>query len=1253
MEELIKAYVTEIAFKVIDSLFKKSFNKLTGEPKAYEVELGKIIGQAVDEYRINVQSILTNKTVFYESQILVEQLIKYQFGVTIESIELINAIENDNRIELPSDEEIKDFLDIFNRLIGESNKLKNLYIENNWKETTFRIASQIDKIEQKLDVIVNQTRNTINQLQISQILIIEWTKEIEIIKQLLYKFKPNTALELIDQLQKRIEIQGVDDHTLKSQLLFLKANAIEDINNFEVTEDSALIYLKAYRLNPQNSDYKRHAALSYLVLNELNKAETIADEIINLDEFDFIGWTIKLHISQDPSEFLKYVPNIVLIKKEFRLNTFFVFLKSIDTARIIHQSNSPVSMEVNFDEPAIINYSNFRFWTLFSQYVFSKIYYEYPMLSLYALSEELKHSEIYKYYFNLLKRLIETIKDSEVKDQFAGIRFMYHYAKLILTGETNNVYILADIYPNIKRKTHVPVMQMVQAYNLLNDNKFVEKSIKIIDEFGKNEHEILALFRVSLLSNLNRQEEGIAEYEKFVLKLEKITSIHLTNLLQFFKIFYNNKSEHAISFLNKLLERQTFPTAELKLLLVIYVYSIHQPDKIVEDYETSMDTIESELEEKYPEIREFYIIVLISLKQYDRIINLLEPQVTFDKVNSDIIIYCEALYHSKGNKIKLLRVLKKARQSLTPYRKLLRMEISLRLAQHDWEEVLKLSELALSVSPHQPEFIELFFDACTHQVAIDKIKDNKSLVHDILLNERQHLIIYRAFMLAKLYIEAAEILYCSANNSSHIQSRQEYISGIAHIPDNVFQSYEKAIIGSYVTYLINDKLETILIDQLAIDTTTVNLFKDRKVGEEFTYYNSFMLKTIKVKVLKITDKYGALFDEIVKQASNPLSGLKFHEFKFDGTSVEDINASLKKELGTIGSADQHLLKKRYAQYQRGEITFTEIVKSNYRNNPFDAYYLLTSGEPGFFQTIPFNFPHNSLNPDTKFVLDFTSICLLFEITKKFQINLGGKQFIISNYIKNKLNELYEETLSEGKEKFSVTITSEVVIPHFYPDDFQEKRLQRLDEVIDWVNTHCVTNSVDEKLDLVLNDVKRNNDDDYFHHMIDNKLLSERANYIHVTSDLFYIKIFGNTQKVISPEIFLILNYTDLEISDYLIENNYVGVQISKDILVNEFSSFIVGKNNRYFTAIENLKLNRNNSNPKVLHEGCIFLKWIYSQAIISNHTRYRTAEYLIRSMLEGLNERGIKILLGMINKQLLLLPFAQTEVIEILDKLLK
>ncbi|WP_144916162.1 tetratricopeptide repeat protein [Mucilaginibacter frigoritolerans] len=978
MNTIEEAYLTDLAIRTINGLARKGYNWLTGDLKPYQAELNKVINTSIDLYKQQYSVSETDKILFVDAQIFIGELVNYQVGLSLDEAKLRNAIAGDSRIQLPSDIDITNFLNIFNDQLAASGKLKRLYIEDNYKEITFQVASGMESLHQKLDELISQTQQNVSGLEIEHALAAEWAQELDAIKKLLYQFKPFTAAELISRLQNRIAARNIKNDLLESQLTFLLASAASDKENFAVTRNAAPLFIKAYRLSPNNIEYKRLAALGYMAMQEPDRALALAEEILAVDEFDIAGWSVRLHYAEDPFTFLDKVPISLLAKKEFKLNAFFTLAKDVENMRCVFLPGSPVRIDIMDGELPQLTYSNFKFWLRYSDYLFARIYFEFPMVTNYAASEELKGARIYHHYFKLMGMLTAILDNSELGNEQAYVRFRYHYARLILTGDQSEIHQLARIYDQIDEKDHIQVIQLVQAYQLIETDEYRDRALEIIDSFGADKHEMTALFKTVILFNSGRREEAVEHYEHYILGLSAISTILLNNLLQFFSMGYRNNAKGALSFLQTILETGIFPNNEMKALLELYVSSIYAADQGDRPAaEVKLDLIEAGLDPRYPEIKEFYLRTLRSLKAYGRIIQFLRPEPGKSVDSNDLFTYCEALYFSEGNKLELLQVLKKARLTLPPNPMLLRLEIELRQKQHDWKKVLELAEYAIKqLKPHE-DFITAFFHACLNELAVEKILAYKHIIDGIRFNERGNLVIFSAFSQAGLHTEAIEILFTSAQGKSNIASRQAFIGSTLRLSDKVFRVYEEVLLGSFVTFKISGEIYKVFIDPAKLDDPLIKPFLGKKTGEHFQIYGDFMQETTFIHVVRITDKYLDLYDEILKQASNPVSGLKLKQFQFEGTTAEEMKATLQKQMGAVGTIDKQFRDQNLERYNEGQITFTEVIKSNFETNSPDAYYFLTGEHQTFFQTVPQTIPHEPITQSTAFVIDFTGVTLFY------------------------------------------------------------------------------------------------------------------------------------------------------------------------------------------------------------------------------------------------------------------------------------
>jgi hypothetical protein len=117
--------------------------------KKYKKALINTFYNTIDEFekKYPIDNKNMDKIPFYHSQILLEEFSKYVlFKNTEDAITLKEKFKQDPNIIIPTDEELKEFYSIFLKKVSEHEKLKKLFIKENYQQEIFNISEVITKI---------------------------------------------------------------------------------------------------------------------------------------------------------------------------------------------------------------------------------------------------------------------------------------------------------------------------------------------------------------------------------------------------------------------------------------------------------------------------------------------------------------------------------------------------------------------------------------------------------------------------------------------------------------------------------------------------------------------------------------------------------------------------------------------------------------------------------------------------------------------------------------------------------------------------------------------------------------------------------------------------------------------------------------------------------------------------------------------------------------------------------------------------
>jgi hypothetical protein len=156
-------YVADkIAAQIIkDEVWTKKIKHWFWPPKKYNTELYKVIAKTIEEYESNhPYKGPWDKFPFYQSQILFEELSKYILFESFSSNGVSEKLAENPNIEIPTEEELRDFYILFTKKIQANKTLEKLFIEETYQKQIFTIVSVVNKMQHTLNDVKSNTSAT-------------------------------------------------------------------------------------------------------------------------------------------------------------------------------------------------------------------------------------------------------------------------------------------------------------------------------------------------------------------------------------------------------------------------------------------------------------------------------------------------------------------------------------------------------------------------------------------------------------------------------------------------------------------------------------------------------------------------------------------------------------------------------------------------------------------------------------------------------------------------------------------------------------------------------------------------------------------------------------------------------------------------------------------------------------------------------------------------------------------------------------
>ncbi|MDP1844216.1 MAG: hypothetical protein Q8K64_12405 [Sediminibacterium sp.] len=1251
----LEVKIMSVAKIAASKLTQWGFEKIVkNENNLYIQELYEVIVSVIKKYDKLFPITEIDRIPFYNSQTLLEEFLQFRFTKQFDKEKVRQKLEENKSIIPPSPNDINRFYELFDAEIKQSTKLSILNIDVNYKEEVFNISETLRSFRDEVLENMKQIRYDISTTNVSAQLMEEWNKQLDEIVNDLKCFKAKTANQRLESLEERIKNQGIEIPRLFGRLYRLQADAHDLFYGMDVKDDQAKLLIKVYSLLPTNIENKANAALSYFSLNNYEKAVILADQILAQDEYNILAWTIKCFAANDAIfSILPTVPTTVRDKNLFKVNLYrwLLYKKMLGTIEDIE--GFTLTLDIDYSKIPEITYRNLHYQHLVAVLLLNSFFARNKMLTPALFYPEAKEDKDFVYAYKILEACARILKATEIEEGYRYYEFQYHCCRYILREERQDLLDMERIFQLMEEYHKEPdvFIRMMQAFTTLDGNANFEKAIAVGLQGPKTElFSLLIAGTYAVLGNRDRQTEYFIEYLRF----QKLVDGNVFfNFIHFVRVNGISLKETYLDEIVSFANNTPYESNTYRLIFNIFIYLVlkrgdYTSRQVAEMINQARDLVD-------PKNERISIHIAFALVMTERLIeakSYIEQFLDTNHFSETYILYCKILFQTQGEKVKLLVLLRKHREQFEINKQLLEMEQELVQLQGNLRDAAKIAKKGTELFPESEFFISRLFYCLNAIVQIDEIKKIAPLAAVFHFTDEQLVIsIANVFIRAELFQETLDLLYRYAIDKSNIQVRQAYLALSHHYPDNLMKQFEEVDVETFVKYEVNREIKFLSISNENKEKHPYSLFVGKKTGETFSVKRSFSTSLEMVKVVRIMDKYLTLFEEILQDTKDPLSSMSFRSFELKGDSIEEINASFQEEFGTEGSLEKERIQAEYEKYYNGQICFGEIAKDVFHKNLVDAYFLLTHNNGKPFKALSSAIGPLIVPDDAKCILDVTSLCLfhLLEMECGF---IFPAVFIASPFLRQHLVEELEQT-KVSEYKLSLSVTMESVTPHFYDDQFKNRRLETFQGLINWLDTHCEVVDIPERLNLITEVKGELQKDTYFNLYLDNRLLIDRVSHILLTDDIMYLKFFGARREIaISPISFLRRFYPDKqkEYSNFLLSKNYVGIHITSSILKDDYFKMLSGQPNKFSICLENLRFNWN-PDPRHIQEVIVFIKDLYVSSFITDASRIQCIGAVLQNLVIGMDSRLIKIIEIRIEREFRLLGIHGAEVLMMLRQI--
>lgn len=856
--------------------------------------------------------------------------------------------------------------------------------------------SELQRTQELLSQFIKQNSSSLNselQKQLKQ--------ELDNYFVLLEEFKPKTALSLLNRFSERLIKKDDVSIEILAFLDYQKGYCYKLLHEVEKASDC---FVEAYKQNKNEILYKEKALEAYSQKKETEQVNSLITEILKDHSHNPIAWGIRFQNSNgaDIKDFIKNTPEDVKKDTTFQQIVFYHFYKQKESQFFEYEKNifpslSEIGQIASSFELSIhsLEQGIFLVSWLYTTYIRGYNYIDFHS------KPSNKDKEIFETICTLLDKIELVLADSEIPHN--ELRSMQHFANYMVYDKKDELLLSVKDIKDKSIEANKIYYQICA--NQLQKEKEYPCALDLLHKLEAMTTDTMESFAIlSMISYIYGIQGKWEENAQYVIK--SLTDIQC--VIESISIAYVN-SIYVVYLIGKL-------DQEL-------VDKIRKIDFEVPQFKELIDIILSVLIERSTQKYDTQIAELLDhFSSNALIVTYIGNLYSYTEQHSKAIqIYKRNINHIKGNPRELLQFIKSLANSqeeetvtltleLCEYWRttypieeiILRIEYNLRYCSLDWEKMLEVAKIGYGNI--DAEFWLYHIITCLDKLENDEIckyldiyikLDNLpatsfSYIVDVLIRKYDYDL---AVDLTYKYSENPPIkmmlfhLYLEYGNRSKTKDK--------------FIDYEQVVEGSYVTYTVENKEYTILVDRSSDNKSEAeisSLMIGKKVGDEISQESQLTRKNKILKILKATDKYLHKHLEVYKEAGNPASGLGIEQFTMD---LSDPIASLKQFLRDIDqerSVDENNIVN---QYYNWEISLLQLSLNFSEQTTFWGAEILSKTKG--VNTIPIrDYLWDKDVTNKRFILDFTSIYAFYTI--KQQYNVKFPKFIVSKHIVEILKE---------------------------------------------------------------------------------------------------------------------------------------------------------------------------------------------------------------------------------------------------------
>lgn len=1134
------------------------------------------------------------------------------------------ALESKIRELLSNPERIADFQSQYAELTSFFKKYEEVIAQYSSAYNYLKEIKDLQRFREQI-LLLSEIKNTVedtnkkftefienNLPQINKILESEWKRQLEVYRENIYNLKPKTGLSLLVKLEESfITNETKPTNALLASIEFLKAQCYELLIQ---AKEMYKCYVKSYGLDAQTIQIMEKACYSYDKIGEREKSIGLIKKLLDTDEYNSTAWAMKI-ITDDGKNLEAHIletPPIVREDWNFKRLVYLNVLNKDDYEEQIKIFTKYDFLTESYNEEPI-TYSNYKKALYVIEIALSRLL-KAPYIEF--TRNETKDLESIKNTNKILSHFLQQMSESEILANYRTVEFCYYFTEFVLTEKRESVLKMKSLYQEIKKHDVSLLMMLANSLQLIGEE---DDAISIINEQGIKFIETIHLEAFCYLKKSDI--ENYARVSKELLSsTKKIDFNSSESILSIPVLLYQNNRLDDVELSDFIDNKEIIPDSLGKLISSFIRVLKKESDN---DDVINLQSIEDEIIKTNLSIKFYIPYSYFKLEKWELAISSFSKYVSREKESRDLYFYILALDKSLTRNKELLELLKIWRTKFSFNEDLLRIEADLCRQLPDWSRLLTITEYYLSKNTIDEPFLVLKLISINELELENKnkrIEELAELFKDFDFKFYGHVHnVSKVLIQNGFYKIALDIIYKKAIDSGNIQARMDYFFSTTQMPEGIIIEKDIVEVGSHVKYSIGQEVKFIHVQP---ENSLAEKLIGHKKGDTINMERPMVKNIDSIIILRIMDKYLCLHDEILEEVkTNPYSGFPMQSFEFKDTSPEGLNKAFIEIFGAEGTIQKQRQEDTFKKYYNFNLSFTELIIQIYNSDYLGGYYNLVSYKDGITQIPQVYYPKNISINDSEIVIDFSSLLILYQISREHNITFSNKFLITKGVVEYIRASLKKEKL-EPKEKMSLNITHEKVTADKIPENASENNIVFLEKLIRWINSNCIETIVSSKLDVTRKLDGKLENEMYMNLIIENvSLVMEKESRIILTDDSIYFKFYPiQSGKTISSELYIKSNLPGNESCQLeFVKNKYIGHTYNSNILLQEFNKKLKDQPN-YFAHCINSTALRLIPSEYTIFTVVSFLKQIAMNPIITSELFKQESVNALVNLLKGQRE---------------------------------